>query len=86
MYKGKVADEPDEWVCGELLPGNRIWQRRPHARSKCCGIGMFPVEPDSICEIAGNIQTEVERYAQNKSTSCANDAGVCTEGEERGDR
>ena len=37
-------------------------------------------------EDAGNIQTEVERYAQNKSTSCSNDAGVRTEGEESGDR
>jgi hypothetical protein len=61
LYKGKVADEPDEWVYGKLLPGNWIWQRKPHASSKCCGIGMFPVEPDSICEVAGNIQTEVEK-------------------------
>lgn len=49
--KGKVKDEPDEWVYGYLLSGNRIWQTSPHADSKCCGVRVYYVEPETIVRV-----------------------------------
>lgn len=51
IYIGKVSDEPNEWVIGELLDGNRIKQKQMFPWSKCCGIGIFAVEKDSIEEV-----------------------------------
>ena len=46
--KGKVIDEPDEWVYGQLLQNNRIFQKEKHSESKNCGIGVFEVIPETI--------------------------------------
>lgn len=51
-FKGKVADEPDEWVIGYLLKGNAIFQPEPHAETKFCGVGMFAVDPSTITLLA----------------------------------
>lgn len=47
-FKGKVKDEPDEWVYGYLLSDSRIWQTSPHTGSKCCGVGVYYVESETI--------------------------------------
>ena len=51
LYIGKVADEPNEWVMGELLEGNKISQKQEFPWSKCCGVGTFAVEKDSVKEV-----------------------------------
>lgn len=56
LYIGKVADEPDEWVLGELVGSknpqySHIIQKQEFPWSKCCGVGTFAVEKDSIKEV-----------------------------------
>lgn len=56
LYIGKVADEPDEWVLGELVEIKNsqyphIFQKQEFPWSKCCGVGTFAVEKDSIKEV-----------------------------------
>ena len=56
LYVGKVADEPDEWVLGELVEIENsqyphIFQKQEFPWSKCCGVGTFAVEKDSIKEV-----------------------------------
>lgn len=51
LYAGKVIDEPDEWVYGELMGDDTIFQTTEHKYCKCCGWGKFAVEKDSIIEI-----------------------------------
>lgn len=48
IVKGKVIDEPNEWVYGQLLPNNRIFQKEKHTESKNCGVGVFEVIPETI--------------------------------------
>lgn len=48
IFRGKVADEPDEWVYGYLLPDNRIQQVEEHTESKNCGVGVFTVKPETV--------------------------------------
>lgn len=56
LYVGKVADEPDEWVLGELVSTSNsqyphILQKQIFSWSKCCGVGIFPVKKDSIKKV-----------------------------------
>lgn len=56
LHIGKVADEPDEWVLGELVESKNpqypyIFQKQEFPWSKCCGVGTFAVEKDSIKEV-----------------------------------
>ena len=53
LFRGKVIDEPNEWVYGYLLPHNRIHQEKEHIDSKCCGLGTFTVIPESVGEYTG---------------------------------
>ena len=53
MVKGKVIDEPNEWVCGQLLPNNRILQSNEHSECKNCGVGVFEVIPETITIVKG---------------------------------
>lgn len=52
-FRGKVIDEPDEWVYGYLMSHNRIEQIEEHERIKCCGVGIFAVEPKTIGQYTG---------------------------------
>lgn len=53
LFRGKVTDEPDEWVQGYLLPNNVIWQMKPYANSKCCGVGQFTVIHETVGQYTG---------------------------------
>lgn len=55
LFRGKVADEPDEWVIGYLWPYNKnaIWQLYGHENSKCCGTGQFSVIPETMGQYTG---------------------------------
>ena len=50
-YKGLVADEPETWIYGRLLSGNRIFQNFEPSKGTC-GVGAFSVIPSSISEIS----------------------------------
>lgn len=56
LCMGKVVDEPNEWVLGELVSIRNsqyphIFQKQEFPWSKCCGVGTFAVEKDSIKEV-----------------------------------
>lgn len=51
-FRGCVADEPNTWVYGYLMPNNTIFQN-DEPTGKCCGIGMFSVVPESIGQYTG---------------------------------
>ena len=52
VYCGKVADEPETWVLGELkLVGDKlsiIRQVQEYPFAKCCGVGDFAVFTASL--------------------------------------
>ncbi len=50
-FKGKVADEPDEWVQGYLMKNNCIFQVKEHKGSKCCGVGIFQVDTETVVQV-----------------------------------
>ena len=52
-FRGKVADEPNEWVYGYLTDENTIYQPKETKYSKNCGIGVFTVIPESIGQFTG---------------------------------
>ena len=54
--KGKVADEPDEWVQGYLVRENCIFQEKEHKGSKCCGIGIFQIDPDTVTTVTEEME------------------------------
>lgn len=51
-FRGLVADEPDTWVYGYLMPDNRIYQIK-EPKKGCCGIGTFSIVPESIGQYTG---------------------------------
>lgn len=53
LFRGKVADEPDEWVQGYLRDTDTIFQQTRHKKSKCCEYGMFSVKPDTVGQYTG---------------------------------
>lgn len=53
LFRGKVADEPDEWVQGHLRDEETIFQQTRHKKSKCCDYGFFSVKPDTIGQYTG---------------------------------
>lgn len=53
LFRGKVADEPDEWVYGYLVDKKTIFQHGQHKESKCCGWGSFFVKPETIGQYTG---------------------------------
>lgn len=61
IVKGKVIDEPNEWVYGQLLPNNRIFQQKEHTESKNCGVGVFEVIPETIKPIEMCDREEVRK-------------------------
>ena len=52
-FRGKVADEPNEWVYGYLTNENTIYQPREMKYSKNCGVGVFTVIPETIGQYTG---------------------------------
>lgn len=55
MFRGKVADEPNEWVYGYLMNDNIIYQPRETKVSNCCGIGMFSIITDTVGLCTGKV-------------------------------
>lgn len=53
LFRGKVADEPDEWVYGYLLPDARIIQTVEFTENKCCGVGTFQIRPETVGQYTG---------------------------------
>lgn len=53
LFRGKVADEPNELVYGYLCGENTIYQVEEHENSKCCGRGYFHVIPKTIGQYTG---------------------------------
>lgn len=53
LFRGKVADEPDEWVQGYLRDAETIFQQTRHEKSKCCDYGFFSVKPETIGQYTG---------------------------------
>lgn len=53
LFRGLVADEPNEWVYGYLCGENTIYQLEEHENSKCCGRGYFHVRPETIGQYTG---------------------------------
>lgn len=53
QYKGKVIDEPNEWVAGELIRyGNSCYIRQTvEPPNSNCGIGTFEVIPETVEEL-----------------------------------
>lgn len=52
-FRGKVADEPNEWAYGYLTNENTIYQPREMKYSKNCGVGVFTVIPETIGQYTG---------------------------------
>lgn len=52
-FRGKVADEPNEWVYGYLTNENTIYQPKATKYSKNCGVGVFTVIPETIGQYTG---------------------------------
>lgn len=46
--KGKVVDEPNEWVYGALIDKSHIYQTKEHDGSINCGLGLFEVDPCTV--------------------------------------
>ena len=46
-YRGKVADEPDCWIEGELIGNNQIYQNYEPEKG-CCGVGIFTIIPNTL--------------------------------------
>lgn len=57
IFKGKVADEPNEWVYGYLVREDVIFQPKEHEETKCCSVGTFAVKKQTICEWTGLFDT-----------------------------
>ena len=53
LFRGKVADEPDEWVQGYLRDADTIFQQTRHKKSKCCDYGFFSVKPETVGQYTG---------------------------------
>ncbi len=53
LFRGKVADEPNEWVYGYLVNKNTIYQPEEHEHTICCGVGYFTVIPETIGQYTG---------------------------------
>lgn len=53
LFRGKVADEPDEWVQGYLRDADTIFQQTRHEKSKCCDYGFFSVKPETVGQYTG---------------------------------
>jgi len=53
LFRGKVADEPDEWVYGYLIDEKTIFQKERHRRSKCCGYGCFDIKKQTLGQYIG---------------------------------
>lgn len=53
LFRGKVADEPDEWVQGYLRDAETIFQQTRHKKSKCCDYGFFSVKPETVGQYTG---------------------------------
>ena len=47
LYKGKVVDEPNTWVTGELIGQDTIFQKF-EPKESCCGVGIFKVIPETV--------------------------------------
>lgn len=52
-FRGKVADEPNEWVHGYLTNEDSIFQPKETEYTKCCGFGTFAVIPETIGQYTG---------------------------------
>lgn len=52
-FRGRVKDEPDEFVYGLLVSNSAIHQLKETKNSKCCGCGVFNVYPESIGQYTG---------------------------------
>lgn len=52
LFRGKVMDEPNEWVYGYLCRPNTIFQTIDNEKG-CCGFGTFTVIPESIGQYTG---------------------------------
>jgi len=52
-FRGKVADEPNEWVYGYLRSEDTIYQTEETPNSKACGVGSFKVDPETVGEFTG---------------------------------
>ena len=52
IFRGRVIDEPNEWVYGYLVRKDTIYQTYDNERGYC-GIGLFTVIPESISQYTG---------------------------------
>lgn len=67
-FRGKVSDEPNEWVYGYLTSENTICQEKENKYTKCCGIGIFIVDKETIGQFIGLLDKNgVEIYERRYS-------------------
>ena len=52
-FRGKVLDEPNEWVYGYLRSKDVISQEEETKNTKYCGIGTFKVDAETIGQFTG---------------------------------
>lgn len=52
-FRGKVLDEPNEWVIGHLRDDETIFQTVRHEKSKCCDYGIFNIDRVTVGQYTG---------------------------------
>lgn len=64
-YRGRVADEPNEWVYGYLQTDSIIYQEKEGKHSNHCGHGSFSVIPNSVGQWTGKYDVNRIKIFEN---------------------